>query len=164
VAALTGVRSSLSVLAAVILLAGGCTADTPQAAGTPPAPVKAAKDCTAPVQNGPLPQWARAGFTGDAVMPHTLGDRGEIVAAIFGNPLTVSRSDGTSNKILWVSKTPAPTGDLVIEARLDGTGTAETRRVAGGPGPSIIDLPRSGCWLLTLTWPEHTDTMALAYK
>ena len=93
-----------------------------------------------------------------------MGERGEIVAALFGHPLTASRSDGVSNKILWVSKVMAyPPGDLVIEARLDGTKVIETRRVQGGPGPSIIDLPR-GCWRLTLTWPEHTDTMGLVYR
>lgn len=148
------VRSSLSVLTAATLLLAGCTGG-----GTD----TVAKGCAATVQTGPLPEWARAGFSGDASMPHVLGDSGEIVAAIFGNPLTVSRSDGVSNKILWVSKVAAPAGDLVIDA-VDTTGATETRRVPGGPGPSIIDLPRPGCWRLTLTWPEHKDTMDLRYS
>lgn len=112
---------------------------------------------------GPLPEWARAGFSGDSSMPHAIGDRGEIVAALFGHPLKVSRADGSDNKILWVSKMAAPVGDLVVEARLEGSGTTQTRRVQGGPGPSIIDLPTPGCWELTLTWPDHTDTMGLVY-
>lgn len=112
---------------------------------------------------GPLPEWARAGFSGDSSMPHVMGERGEIVAALFGHPLTVSRPEGPSNKILWVSRVPYPTGDLVIQAKLDGTEVTESRKVQGGPGPSIIDLPRPGCWHLTLTWPEHTDTMGLVY-
>jgi hypothetical protein len=148
-------RSSLSVLTAATLLVAGCTGG-----GTD----TAEKGCAATVQTGPLPEWARAGFSGDASMPHVLGEGGQIVAAIFGNPLTVSRSDGLSNKILWVSKAAYPPGDLVIEAKLDGSETHQTRRVAGGPGPSIIDLPRAGCWHLTLTWPEHRDTMDLRYS
>lgn len=127
-----------------------------------PAPNSVANGCAATVQKAPLPEWARAGFTGDASMPHVLGDSGEIVAAIFGDPLTASRSDGMNNKILWVSKAAHPPGDLVIEATLDRT--VETRHVPGGPGPSIIDLPSPGCWRLTLTWPEHRDTMALRYR
>ncbi|MET7401788.1 hypothetical protein ABZS66_50740 [Dactylosporangium sp. NPDC005572] len=120
--------------------------------------------CGSPVATGPLPEWARTGFSGDSSMPHVLGDRGDIVAAIFGYPLAVSRPDGPSNKILWVSKATAPPGDLVIDAKLDGTAVTETRHVSGGPGPSIVDLPRAGCWHLTLTWPEHTDTMDLTYQ
>jgi hypothetical protein len=97
-------------------------------------------------------------------MPHVLGDRGDIVAAIFGYPLTVDRTDGMSNKILWVSKVEAPRGDLVIDGKLDGSATSAQRSVPGGPGPSIIDLPQPGCWHLTLTWPDHTDTMDLTYR
>ncbi|MGW4465436.1 hypothetical protein [Micromonospora sp. NPDC004704] len=97
-------------------------------------------------------------------MPHVLGDRGDIVGAIFGYPLTVARPEGPTNKILWVSKVSDPPGDLVIEAKLDASDTSATRRVTGGPGPSIIDLPQPGCWHLTLTWPGHTDTMDLIYR
>lgn len=96
-------------------------------------------------------------------MPHAMGDRGDIVAAIFGYPLAVSRPDGSSNKILWVSKVEAPPGDLVIEAKLDDSDVSVTRRVPGGPGPSIIDLPQHGCWHLNLSWPGHTDAMGLVY-
>lgn len=110
-----------------------------------------------------MPEWARAGFHGDSSMPHVMGDRGEIVAALFGYPLAVARPKGTNNKILWVAKSSDSPGDLVIEAKLDGSATSATRTVAGGPGPSIIDLPQPGCWHLTLTWSGHTDTMDLTY-
>jgi len=43
--------------------------------------------------------------------------------------------------------------------------------VGGGPGPSIIDLPATGCWRFTLTWstfglssgPSFRDTLDLRY-
>lgn len=116
------------------------------------------------MQTGPLPAWARGGFSGDSSMPHVVGDRGEIVAAIFGYPLAVSRPAGTTNKILWVARSSSPPGDLLIEAKLDGSDTSVTRRVPGGPGPSVIDLPQPGCWRLTLTWHGHTDTLDLVYR
>jgi hypothetical protein len=51
---------------------------------------------------------------------------------------------------------------LRISARsADGTQTL-SREVAGGPGPSIVDLP-AGCWHLTLTWSGHTDALDLRY-
>ncbi len=139
----------------LLVLLAGCT---PGSQPPPPTPA-----CGSPVETGPLPQWARAGFSGDARMPHVMGRRGDIVAAVFGHPLAVTRPDGSSNKILWVSKEQSPPGDLVIEARLDGTEVSLQRRVSGGPGPSIIDLPQAGCWRLTLSWPEHTDTLDLTY-
>jgi hypothetical protein len=30
-------------------------------------------------------------------------------------------------------------------------------------GPSIIDLPKPGCWHLTLQWGENSDTLNLVY-
>jgi hypothetical protein len=149
-----------------VILAAGCTVNTP--ATPPPSGSSVAAPCAQPVQTGPLPAWARAGFTGDASMPHVIGAHGEIVAAIFGHPLAVDKpADGPANKILWVAKTPSgpgEAGDLVIGAKLHGTEVSVDRRVTGGPGPSIIDLPQPGCWRLTLTWPGHTDTVDLAYR
>lgn len=162
---------------AVVVLAAGCTASAPpQAAprsGPQAAPQSASQvvpgapartGCGSVVETGPLPEWARAGFSGDARIPHVMGDGGNIVAAVFGHPLAVTRPDGSSNKILWVSKPPYPPGDLQIDATRDGTGDAAQRRVPGGPGPSIIDLPQAGCWRLTLTWSGHSDTMDLVYQ
>ncbi|MEV0003684.1 hypothetical protein AB0H28_15530 [Micromonospora sp. NPDC050980] len=103
-------------------------------------------------------------------MPHVLGDRGEIVAVLFGHPLTVGRSEGPTNKILWVSApaatSPDPTASttLVITATLDGAGTQVTQEVAGGPGPSIVDLPTAGCWHLRLAWSGRVDTLDLTYR
>ena len=156
--------TGLLVLGAAVVLAG-CTPDGAGAQSPSPAPARPARTgCGSPVETGPLPEWARAGFSGDSSMPHVMGDHGDIVAAIFGYPLAVSKPDGSANKILWVSRRPAAPGDLVIEARLDGSDASVSRRVAGGPGPSIIDLPEPGCWRLTLVWPEHTDSMDLTYR
>jgi hypothetical protein len=146
--------------ATLLLLAGCTTTAAPPAAA--PSPARTA--CGSPVDRGPLPEWARAGFTGDSSMAHVLGDRGDILAAIFGDPLTANRTDDAANKILWVARSEHDPGDLTITATRDGTTTAETRTVAGGPGPSIIDLPAAGCWRLSLVWPGHTDTLDLIYR
>ncbi|MFF5231648.1 hypothetical protein [Dactylosporangium sp. NPDC000521] len=169
------------MLLLVVVVSGGCTAGRrPQPAPTQTAPALSAPTwsasaqaaptaaartgCGSPVDTGPLPEWARAGFTGDSSMPHVLGDHGTIVAAMFGHPLAVTRPDGSSNKILWIAKDPAPPGDLQIDATRDGTHTPVRRTVPSGPGPSIIDLPQPGCWRLTLTWPGHSDTLDLTYQ
>lgn len=179
-----GVRGKLCV-ASVLLLAGCTTAGPPAApeAGPTGGSGAAASEfgptgasaaavptrCADRVVVAPLPEWARAGFSGDALIAHVLGDRGEIVAALFGHPLTANRGEGSSNKILWVAS-PAATpdagtapADLEITATLAGTDTTVVRKVAGGPGPSIVDLPRAGCWRLVLRWSGRTDTMDLVY-
>lgn len=160
-------QSAVLLVCTVVALVTGCTAgNTPTrtAAPTPETSPPARTGCGSPVETGPLPEWARTGFSGDARMPHVLGDRGEIVAAIFGHPLSVSRPEGPTNKILWVSRADDPPGDLVIEAELDGSDTSVTQRVTGGPGPSIVDLPQPGCWHLTLNWSGRTDTLDLSYR
>ncbi|MGI8334574.1 hypothetical protein ACRYCC_31875 [Actinomadura scrupuli] len=129
-------------------------------------PATGAGSCAVSVPSRVLPPWARTGFSAaEPRMPYVLGARGDIVAILFGDPLAAPPRRDLSNKILWVSRVPLVPGDpLVVHARLDGTGTRVTRTVPGGPGPSGIDLPRPGCWHLTLTWSGHTDTMDLRYS
>ncbi|WP_405432411.1 hypothetical protein [Micromonospora sp. NBC_00617] len=170
------------LLGSVLLLAGCAAADptttaaggasTPAAGGAaapPAATASAATGCASRVETGSLPDWADAGFHGDTRAPHVFGARGDIVAVLFAHPLALARPDGSNNKILWVARSamtspdPSAPATLVITATLDGTDTTVTREVAGGPGPSIIDMPSAGCWHLELRWSGRTDTMDLVY-
>jgi hypothetical protein len=120
--------------------------------------------CPAP-DRGVLPTWARTGFSDSKPkMPHVLGDDGKIVAILFGGLFAPPKKD-EGNKILWVAKDPLkPLSDLRITARRAGTRQTVHRTVAGGPGPSGIDLPRAGCWQMTLKWSGRTDHLALRYR
>jgi hypothetical protein len=124
--------------------------------------------CITPVPDAVLPPWARGGFSDPTPrMAYVRGHKGTIVAILFGQPLTASPAadhNNNNNKILWVSRlSQEPVTDLRIDAHLvDGSATAH-RTVAGGPGPSIVDLPEPGCWHLTLRWSGHTDRLNLAY-
>jgi hypothetical protein len=138
-----------------------CTSPSPPP--VVPSPT-AAHACAPTVSDDELPVWARSGFSGDVHIPHVLGERGDIVAVLFGYPLTQPPREGVSNKILWVSREPVTPGDtLRIEARLDATGAPVSRGVAGGPGPSIVDLPQAGCWRLALNWSGRIDSVDLRY-
>lgn len=160
------------MLGSVVLLAGCTTtgrSTAPVGAAATTVVKSTATGCGSRVETGSLPDWAAAGFSGDTRMPHVFGAKGDIVAVLFGYPLAQARDDGSNNKILWVSR-PATTGSgttspatLAIIATLDGTDTRVTREVTGGPGPSIIDMPRAGCWHLELRWSGRTDTMDLIY-
>jgi hypothetical protein len=129
-----------------------------------PASVPAAS-CGSPVSTDALPTWARTGFSWDGSgMQHVFGARGEIVAILFGAPLRSPSDPDRGNKILWVSRQPVELGDrLQISGVLDGTNVRFSQTIEGGPGPSIVDLPRPGCWRLTLAWSGRTDTMDLTY-
>ncbi|WP_406069935.1 hypothetical protein [Micromonospora sp. NBC_01638] len=170
------------MLASTVVLLAGCSTTTTSSgsagsagggsaasAGAAATTASATTGCGSRVETGSLPDWADAGFSGDARIPHVFGAKGDIVAALFAHPLRQGRKDGSNNKILWVARasttSPDPTSPatLVITATLDGTDTTVTRRVTGGPGPSIIDMPQAGCWHLDLRWSGHTDTMDLVY-
>jgi hypothetical protein len=90
------------------------------------------------------------------------GKRHNVVGEVFGRPLTSPPSRDHENKILWRAR-PAEPGDLVITASLNGSGLLVRRRVEGGPGPSIINVPKAGCWTFSLAWPGHHDVVAIRY-
>ncbi len=125
--------------------------------------------CRSVVDDRVLPRWARGGFSEASPRPpHVFSASGQMVAILFGYPLTSPPPRRHSNKILWVSQAATDLGsDLRISAqRINGTklaGPAVARMVTGGPGPSTIDVPTPGCWRLTLRWSGRTDTVDLRY-
>jgi hypothetical protein len=146
------------------LIAAGAAAVAPAAAGSSTAPA-----CHSVVHHGVLPAWARTGFSDPRPrLPHVIGRSGEIAALVFGYPLHSPPLENRGNKILWVSRrTVKPLSDLRIRAqRMEGrrrVGRPVTRVVMGGPGPSGINLPASGCWRLTLRWSGRSDELDLRY-
>jgi hypothetical protein len=164
---------------AVLVVAAGATslalvdrpADAPRAANVTPSQPVTAGACATAVAYGSLPTWARAGFSPPSVaMPYVLGTHGDIVAVLWArhDPLVTHLPPNRANKILWVSKLPLSAGStLEITARqlIGGiaVGPVQRRAVAGGPGPSAINMPTAGCWQFTLRWSGHSDTVDLPY-
>lgn len=128
----------------------------------------ATSSCSSGATFGAIPVWARSGFSGSAKMHYVLGHGHTIAGLLFAYPLSSPPPTGEDNKILWVSRQPDTSGaSLHIKAvRMIGTrpvGTAVRRTIAHGPGPSIINLPESGCWRFTLSWAGKQDTLDLRY-
>ncbi|WP_326637676.1 hypothetical protein OG884_27730 [Streptosporangium sp. NBC_01755] len=121
--------------------------------------------CVSTVTRDALPTWTRPGFSDDGSgVPHVFSEHGDIIAVLFGYPLAASTDPDVTNKILWVSRLPQqPMRPLTIKAMLDGTTTAVVREIDGGPGPSSVNLPRTGCWRLTLNWSGHSDAITLRF-
>jgi hypothetical protein len=169
----SGVGASVLVLLGVGSLflpddSGARHARTPATAAAKSA--GAPRPCKSALRRGVLPRWARTGFSSPRPrLPHVVGRKRRIAALIFGDPLFSPPARRRSNKILWVSRLRVkPTSDLVIHAqRMRGArriGAAVKRKVDGGPGPSIIDLPAPGCWRLSLAWSGHRDKLDLRYR
>lgn len=129
---------------------------TPSTAAPGASPLAIAGGCgTTTVYAGPGP--AAASTTGlnelpwAASTPQTAGFAAYLFASL---PLTSggARPDGATNKILWMSDTPAD-GGLLIAAHPLGASSPVVR--FNEPGvlsfPSIIDLPYPGCWQLDLS-------------
>jgi hypothetical protein len=159
----------------LVAAAGGTTwvlrtppAGAPRAASVTGAQPAAAGSCASAVVYGSLPTWARAGFSPPSIaMPYALGAHGDIVAVLWArhDPLVTPTPPGRNNKILWVSKLFGSPLEITARQLVGGTavGAVQRRTVAGGAGPSIIDMPTAGCWQFTLRWSGHVDTLDLPY-
>jgi len=163
-------RHRRAALALVILLGGtGALAGCGNHARGQVKTRAATKACSPRVLLGTLPVWARGGFSPPRQhMPHVVGASGKISAILFAYPLLSPPPKDHTNKILWVAGvTPNLGADLRISAQrmigTTGVGSAAVRRVKGGPGPSIINLPAAGCWRFTLHWGRALDTLDLRY-
>lgn len=150
---------SAATVAVLLASVAGCS-DTK--AGPSPISSSAAAQCVDPTV-GPLPQWARAGFSPpDQPATYFLGAGARIVGVAFGWPLRATQPPGRQNKILWIAPTTGP-GPLRITATRLGSDVTVTREIDGGPGPSIVDMPRDGCWRFDLTWSGGNDRMYVRY-
>ena len=163
-------------MGAVLLVAVGATTwvllkrpvGAPRAANVTASQPAAASSCASAVVYGSLPTWARSGFNPPSVaMPHVLGARGDIVAVLWArhDPLVTPTPHDRANKILWVSKLAGSPLEITARQLIGGTavGSVQRRTVAGGPGPSLIDMPTARCWQFTLRWSGHVDTVNLPY-
>jgi hypothetical protein len=129
------------------------------------APVATAPSACQPLQTGPLPVWARTGFSHPDGNPFALSADGTMVAVVFANPLMSPPAPDRGNKILWVpEQTPAPSDILTISAALEGSDLTTIVDTGTAPGPSYVDLPAPGCWHLDLTWGAHSDSIDLRWE
>jgi hypothetical protein len=73
---------------------------------------------------------------------------------------------GGSTKILWVVRRPLSSTVTILGRRLDAAGTfRQDERSARGPRgivfPSVVDVPKPGCWLVTVRNGRRSARFAL---
>jgi hypothetical protein len=118
-----------------------------------------------------VPSWlddAGAHNNPDGV-PYVVGVPPHAAGFIFGYPLRAGHPQDPTNKILWV--VDARNGSS-LEIRGHPLGAATPSIVMtddpnSSPGeiyPSIVDVPKAGCWHLELFWSGNKASVDLVYK
>jgi hypothetical protein len=120
-----------------------------------------------PIYQGGSPDFAAVNSPNS---PYVISEAGNAVGYLFGFRLRAVNSDGTSlNKVLWYVRLPRDGHPLHIEARPRGRQAPVVRSdfpSGASPGeiyPSSVDVPKAGCWHITLTWGPHTDRVDLRF-
>jgi hypothetical protein len=119
------------------------------------------------LHRGPPPAWAAHSNPPAAITPHATATGDSAAAFIFGYPLRAGNPRGKRNKILWLLRQPG-TGLIVRATPLHATTPAITVKLTDDAGfetyPSYVNVPRAGCWHLTLRWAGHTASIDLDYQ
>ena len=118
---------------------------------------------------GPYPDWiANAGLPSG--MRYVMSHEGNLVGVLFANPLAAPpRPDpGPHNKVLWISKAARDGNPLRLTLTPSGGGQPVTveQPANSSPGeiyPSIVDVPKAGCWTVTAEWGTNRATFELTY-
>ena len=158
--------SALCLVAAAAACTSSFKSASPATSGTatPSATVDLESSCSFKLTKGDLPVWAREGFSPPFnATPFVTSQRGDLIGVVFGYPLKSPRvkpNDG-NNKILWLSREHA--GQMEVHAQLVGSSQVVDVGFVD-VGPSIIDVPKPGCWHLTLHGLGWTDTIDLVYN
>jgi hypothetical protein len=152
------IASPAAAVLAVAAILATVALTQPRGAGdaTPPA----GSACQPLITGAPPPEWARDGFSGDSFPPFAYSSSGDVLAYVFGDPLSAPPAADHNNKILWVVR-PGAAPFTAVTARLEGTDRTITLQVPAGP--SIVDVPAPGCWQLDLRSGDRHDRIALRW-
>ena len=169
-----GVLSATVFASAALLTACGHSARTHSTA-TPAARAVAAHTTTdvrtragrcrpAPIHHRPPPSWTAPAFSDSSpgfAPPYALASGDSAGAFFFAHPVRAGHPTNPDNKVLWIVRYPRNGNPLEITARFGADPSIVVRAswpADSEPGeiyPSYLDLPRPGCWSLTLAWGVH---------
>jgi hypothetical protein len=124
--------------------------------------------------HGAMPSWTTPAMSdssgGPPPWPYALSHRHNVAALVFGYPLRAGNPVGRQNKILWIMRLPRKGLPLHITARplrMSRPVIEESVPADSSPGeiyPSYVNVPKAGCWRISLRWAGHSDEMTLRYS
>ena len=156
-----GARSCLT--AAIMLLPAAC-------GGSGPAPARSSSSSAgvpcvpAAIHRGAPPGWTAAAWSDSSpgfTVPYALASNGGVGAFFFAPRLRAGHPTNPANKVLWIVRFPRDGHPLTITAHLSGHPSEHVQSswpADSEPGeiyPSYVDLPKPGCWRLSLAWGPH---------
>ncbi len=169
----------LALAPLLALAAAGCSPGSPSGqvspiASTPPttAATTVAGGCgSTNVYNGGVPEWldAAGAHNNPNGLPYLVATPPIAAGFLFGAPLRAGHPTDPTNKILWVVGEPREGAELRIIGHPFEASTPEVQTsvlASSSPGeiyPSVVDVPRPGCWHFDLYWAGHTAGVELAY-
>jgi hypothetical protein len=122
------------------------------------------------IHRGGPPSWSAPAWSDSSPgfkLPYALASA-DSAAAFFWVRLRAGAPIDPANKVLWVMRYPRHGSPLRILARYGRTPALRARSswpADSSPGeiyPSYLNLPKPGCWQLTLRWGSHTAHLAVA--
>lgn len=163
--------AAASVAAVIVICAcggGGHSHVTESASATA---TRAASRCIpAPIHDAAPPAWTASAWphsTPGLQTPYALASNQAAAAFLFAPRLRVGHRTDPANKVLWIMRYPRGGHPLRITAR-SGADPAHAVTFSlpadSSPGeiyPSYVDLPRPGCWQLSLAWGVHRASIDL---
>lgn len=157
---------SMKSLAAISAAVAALGVSLPLTGATPVA--QAGACVPAPIHRGAPPSWSRAAWSDSPGfrLPYAVAS-GDSAAAFLWVRLRAGDPSNPANKVLWVTRYPRNHSPLRISARWGRDPSVTTHSVwpaDSSPGeiyPSYVNLPRAGCWQLTLRWNGHVASMNL---
>ena len=159
---MSGARCGLT--GAAIALALAACGGSAQAPGGSPSATAGPPCVPAPIHHGAPPAWSAGAWSSSSpgfTVPYALSAGDAAGAFFFAHPLRSGHPSNPSNKVLWIVRSPRDGHPLTITARL-GTDPSDVVRIQrpadSSPGeiyPSYVDLPKAGCWRLSLAWGPH---------
>jgi hypothetical protein len=157
--------SGLAVVVIVAVATAAVASIVPNNDKSPIAPATTPSACDLSSSKEPLPAWTDPARPPKGV-PHLVSPDGNVVAVLFGEPLTAGRQTGHQNKILWIVRQPRGGQPLQITATANSAEVQTRIAPDSAPGeiyPSTINVPLPGCWHFTLAWNGHRSTIDIPY-
>jgi hypothetical protein len=151
---------------AVAIAAAACSSASSTATANANLPVAGCGSTSANLSAPPA--WAGSADA-PAGVATVLSEEGNAAAFVFGAPLQAGvRTDGRTNKILWIVREPRNGVPLDLTGGVAGAAPTVSRtfEANGGPGEiysTVVDVPAPGCWHLTLRWGPNIAHVSLEY-
>jgi hypothetical protein len=118
-----------------------------------------------------MPAWLDAAGANNNpdFLPYVIANPPNTGAFLWANPLRAGHPGNPSNKIFWVVGLPRNGTALQVAGHPAGASTPTIHDLIPANSspreiyPSIVDVPKPGCWHFDLSWAGHKAAVELQF-